>query len=88
MQNLFKHKRKCDGTVKYKYPGVVYKNTPSVFEELRVFGIVVPDGNRFEKYFAVFDFEACQRDFNKDTCRSRAKRIGRKHNLEQDSRPC
>ena len=59
----------CDGTVKYKYPGGIYKNTPLVFEELRSFGIVVPDHKRFERYFAVFDFEACQRDFNKDTDR-------------------
>ena len=69
MQNLFKHKRKCDGTVKYKYPGDVYKNTPSVFQELKAFGIVVPDDKKFENYFSVFDFETFQRDFNKDTDR-------------------
>ena len=44
-------------------------NLPSVFEELEAFAIVVPDDKRLEKYFAVFHFEACQRDFNKDTYR-------------------
>ena len=67
MTDNLRHERKCDGIVKYKYPGGVYKNTPFIFEELEAFGIVVPDDKRFEKYFAVFDFEAFQRDFNKDT---------------------
>ena len=55
--------------LKYKYPGGVYKIISSVFEELEVFGIVVPDDKRFKKYFAAFDVKACQRDFNKDTDR-------------------
>ena len=64
MRNLQSHERRCDGTVKYKYPGGVYTNTPSNFEELESNGIVIADELKFEKYFAVFDFEAYQREFN------------------------
>ena len=65
MSNNLRHERKCDGTVKYKYPGGVYRNTLSIVEELESNGIVVADELKFEKYFAVFDFEAYQRDFNR-----------------------
>ena len=64
MRNLQNHERKGDGTVKYKYPGGVYTNTLSIFEELESNGIVVADELKFEKYFAVLDFEAYQGDFN------------------------
>ena len=47
-----------------KYPCGVYTNTPSIFEELESNGIIVADELKFEKYFAIFDFEAHQRDFN------------------------
>ena len=60
MTNLQHHERRCDGTVKYKYPGDVYTNTPSIFEELESNGIIVADELKFEKYFAIFDFEAYQ----------------------------
>ena len=64
MRNLQNHERRCDGTVKCKYPGGVYTNTPSIFEELESNGIIVADELKFKKYFTVFDFEAYQRDFN------------------------
>ena len=63
IRNLQNHERRCDGTVKYKYPGGVYTNTPSIFEESN--GIIVADELKFKKYFAVFDFEAHQQDFNR-----------------------
>ena len=41
MQNLNKHQSKCDGTVKYVFPGGMYKNKLSVFEELEKMGVRV-----------------------------------------------
>ena len=63
MQNLNKHQTKCDGTVQYAYPGGVYKNILSVFEELEKMGVVVHEEDKYEKWFACYDFEAYQRDF-------------------------
>ena len=34
MENLNKHQPRCDGAMKYTYPGGLYKNKLSVFEEL------------------------------------------------------
>ena len=63
MQKLNKHQTKCDGTVEYAYPGGVYKNKLSVFEELEKIGVVVHEEDKYEKWFACYDFEAYQRDF-------------------------
>ena len=63
MRNLNKHQTKCDGTVEYSYPGGMYKNKLSVFEELEKMGVVVHDEDKYEKWFACYDFEAYQRDF-------------------------
>ena len=63
MQNLNKHQPKCDGTVEYSYPGGIYKNILSVFEELEKMGAVVHEEDKYEKWFACYDFEAYQRDF-------------------------
>ena len=64
MENLNKHQSKCDGTVKYVFPGGVYKNKLSVFEELEEMGVQVREADKYEKWFACFDFEAYQRDFD------------------------
>ena len=64
MENLNKHQPKCDGTVVYAYPGGVYKNKLSVFEELEEMGVRVWEEDKFEKWFACYDFEAYQRDFH------------------------
>ena len=63
MRNLNKYQPKCDGTVKYVFPGGVYKNKLSVFEELQEMGVRVREEDKYEKWFACFDFEAYQRDF-------------------------
>ena len=63
MQNLKKHQPKCDGTVEYAYPGGVYKNKLSVFEELKEMGVRLHEENKYEKWLACYDFEAYQRDF-------------------------
>ena len=65
MENLNKHQSKCDETVEYiyAYPGGLYKNKLSVFEELEKMGVVVHEEDKYEKWFACHDVEAYQRDF-------------------------
>ena len=63
MSNHLRHQSKCDGTIKYVLPGGVYKNKLSVFEELEKMGVLVQEEDKYEKWFACFDFEAYQRDF-------------------------
>ena len=63
MRNLKQHESKCNGTVKYVFPGGVYKNKLSVFEELEEMGVLVREEDKYEKWFACYDFEAYQRDF-------------------------
>ena len=65
MWNLNKHQSKCDGTVKYVFlVACMYKNKLSVFEELEEMGVQVHEEDNYEKWFACFDFEAYQRDFD------------------------
>ena len=64
MQKLKQHQPKCGGTVKYVFPGGVYKNKLSVFEELEEMGVRVREAEKYEKWFVCFNFEACQRDFD------------------------
>ena len=63
MRNLIQHQPKCDFTVKYVFPGGVYKNKLSVFEELEGMGVHVQEEDKYEKWFACYDFEAYQRDY-------------------------
>ena len=41
MSDHMRHQSKCDGTIKYVFPGDVYKNKLSVFEELEEMGVRV-----------------------------------------------
>ena len=63
MRNLNKHQAKCDATVECAYPGGIYNNKLSVFEELEKIGVRVREEDKYEKWFACYDFEAYQRDF-------------------------
>ena len=63
MQKLKQHEPRCDGTVEYAFPGGVYKNKLSIFEELEEMDVRVQEEDKYEKWFACFDFEAYQRDF-------------------------
>ena len=63
MRNLKQHESKCDANVKYVFPGGVYRNKLSVFEELEEMGVRVREEDKYEKWFACYDFEAYQRDF-------------------------
>ena len=63
MSDSKRFETKCNGTVEYAFPGGVYKNKLSIFEELEEMGVRVQEGDKYEKWFACFDFEAYQRDF-------------------------
>ena len=63
MSNHLRHQIKCDANVKYVFPGGVYKNKLSVFEELEEMGVRVREEDKYEKWFACYDFEAYQQDF-------------------------
>ena len=64
ISNHLRYQAKCDGTVKYVFPGGVYKIKLSVFEELEKMGVLVQEEDKYEKWFACFDFEAYQHDFD------------------------
>ena len=63
MSHHLRHQSKCDANVKYVFPGGVYKNKLSVFEELEEMGVRVWEEDKYEKWFVCYDFEAYQRDF-------------------------
>ena len=63
MSNHLRHQSKCDAYVKYVFPGGVCRNILSVFEELEEMGVRVREEDKYEKWFACYDFEAYQRDF-------------------------
>ena len=56
MRNLKQHESKCDANVKYVFPGGVYRNKLSVFEELEEMGVLVREEDKYEKWFACYDF--------------------------------
>ena len=58
-----RHQSKCDANVKYVFPGSVYRNKLSAFEELEEMGVRVREEDKYEKWFVCYDFEAYQRDF-------------------------
>ena len=65
MRNLKQHQPKCDGKVKFNLPGGIYKNNPSVFEDMERLGCQNIEGeDKAGKWFACFDFEAYQCDFD------------------------
>ena len=60
MWNLKQHESKCDANLKYVFPGGVYKNKLSVFEELEEMGVRVREEDKYEKWFACYDFQVYQ----------------------------
>ena len=63
ISNHLRHQIECDSNVKYVFPGGVYKDKLSVFEELEEMGVRMREEDKYEKWFACYDFEAYQRDF-------------------------
>ena len=60
IHNLNRHVKKCRAEVQEVFKGGKYKNRKTVFELLDTLGINVPQSDRFDPYFAVYDFEALQ----------------------------
>ena len=56
-KNFNQHIKHCQGQVKYTYKGIVFRLTPTSFEELLELGIPVSKSDRFYPYFLVYDFE-------------------------------
>ena len=65
MSHNNRHQVKCDGKVKFNLPGGIYKNNPSVFEDMERLGCQnIEDEDKIGTWFACFDFEAYQRNFD------------------------
>ena len=58
--NLLRHVKKCQSEVEEVFKGGKYRVKKTVFELLDTIGITVPENDRFNPYFAVYDFEALQ----------------------------
>ena len=59
------HQVKCDGKVKFNLPGGIYKNNPSVFEDMVMLGCQnIEEEDKTGKWLACFNFEAYQLDFD------------------------
>ena len=58
VKNLPRHISRCQVEVEEVYVGGKFKPKKTVFEELDELGIKVPEEDRFDPYFSVFDFEA------------------------------
>ena len=64
MSDNNRHQLKCDGKVNFNIPGGIYKNNPSVFEDMERLGCQNIDAEELTgNWFACFDFEVVQRDF-------------------------
>ena len=65
MSDNNRHQLKCNGKVKFNLLGGIYKNNPSVFEDMERLGCQnIEEEDKTGKWFACFDFEAYQRDFD------------------------
>ena len=58
LSNWKAHRGACATATQFKFPGNHHKLTPTVFERLEEFGIIVPKHEQTYPYFAVFDFES------------------------------
>ncbi len=56
--NFKQHQKTCADKTKYRYPGGFFSETKTIFQELEVHGINVPDKDRVFPWFSVFDFES------------------------------
>ena len=53
-----RHQGSCANATEYEFPGGFHKMSPSIFDRLEEFDIVVPKENRLYPWFIVYDFEA------------------------------
>ncbi len=53
-----RHEGKCKSKKRISYPGGYYSHPTTIFEELAQHGIVVPEEDRYNEHFCVYDFES------------------------------
>ena len=53
-----RHQGSCANATEYEFPGGFHKMTPSIFDRLEEFDIIVPIEERLYPWFIVYDFEA------------------------------
>ena len=53
-----RHQGGCANATEYEFPGGVHKMTPTIFDRLEEFDIMVPENERLYPWFIVYDFEA------------------------------
>ena len=53
-----RHQGSCASATQYEFPGKTHKMTPTIFDRLEEFDIVVPTDGRLYLWFIVYDFEA------------------------------
>ena len=58
VQNMRRHRQKCQGRTKHQFPGGFYSSPKTIFDKLEEHGIIVPAEDRIFPWFLVFDFEA------------------------------
>ena len=63
--HLHLHIKKCQFEVEV-FKGGKYRNKKAVFEHLDSIGIYVPEDDRYNPFFAVYDFEALQVPINEE----------------------
>ena len=76
--NWRRHQGSCANATEYEFPGGFYKMSPSIFDRLEEFDIVVPEENRLYPWFIVYDFEAILSPITEDQHTPRLKWL-RKH---------
>ena len=65
MSDNNRHQVKCDGKVNFNLSEGIYKNTPSVFEDLKRLGCwSIEEEDKCKKWLCTYDFEAIQWDFD------------------------
>ena len=58
LDHLKRHQGSCANATEYEFAGGFHKMSPSIFDRLEEFDIVVPEENRLYPWFIVYDFEA------------------------------
>ena len=58
LNNWRHHQGCCVNATQYKFPGGFHRNTPSIFDRLKEFDIIVPIDDQLYPWYIVYDFEA------------------------------
>ena len=56
--NYYRHTRSCEAGVKHKFVGGTFRVKPTVFDDLKMYGVDIPQSIRTYPYRAVYDIES------------------------------